>query len=260
MKKFFYIVFGVVFFNVGIFSSEIIVYCASDLVYAMEEIHQTYSKMYPEDKVKMIFGSSGKGYTQILHNAPYDVALMADMEYLRKLKEKGLVQSEIKPYAIGRIVIWKRKDVILDLNKGIEVVLDPEVKKIAIANWNHAPYGIAAKECLEYYHLFDKVKNKFVFGDNIAHTAQFVQLGGADIGFIALSISLSKKLQEEGEYYLLPTKCHSEIMQGYAILKNATTNLQKYNVSKRFYNFISTKEARNIFIKYGFILPGERVE
>jgi molybdate transport system substrate-binding protein len=256
MKKTLFIILFILSVS-KLFSAEIVIYNAADLVYAMEELGDVYAKKYPQDKIKMVYGSSGKGFIQIINGAPYDITLMADMEYLHKLKEKGLVSSEIKPYAIGRIVIWKRKSSSLDLSKGISVILDPSIKKIAIANWDHAPYGVAAKECLEYYKMFDKVKDKFVLGENVSQTAQFIQTGAADIGFIALSISLGKKLREDGVYYLLPEKCHREIKQGYAILKNPTNDHQKFLLSKRFYDFITSKEARQIFIKYGFVLPGE---
>lgn len=240
------------------FAAEITVYNAADLVYAMEEIQKLYESKYPNDKVKMIFGSSGKGYHQIVNGAPYDVVLSADMMYVQRLKdEHKLVISEIKPYAIGRIVLWVRKDSKLNLSKGINVILDSSIKKIAVTNWEHAPYGVAAKECMEYYKVFDKVKNKFVLGENLPQTAHFVQTGAADIGFLALSLSLAKKLQEEGRYVLLPDSCHTELLQGYAILKHAEKSKERLDTAKRFFDFISSKEARNIFVKYGFVLPGE---
>jgi len=258
MKKIGFLSVLMIFVSKLIFAGEIVVYNAADLVYAMEEIGKLYSEKYPKDKVKMVFGSSGKGYTQIVNGAPYDIVLSADMEYVEKLKQQGIAISEIKPYAIGRIVIWKRKDSKLNISKGIEIVSDTRIQKIAIANWEHAPYGVAAKECLEYYGYFDKIKSKLVLGENISHTAQFVQTGAADIGFLALSISLGKKLQEQGEFYLLPAECHNEIRQGYTILKNAAKDSEKYATAKRFYDFIQTPDVRKIFVKYGFALPGEK--
>lgn len=145
-------------------AGEITVYNAADLVYAMADIQKEYVKQYPNDIIKMVFGSSGKGYTQIVNGAPYDMVLSADMGYVYDLQEKALVISDIKPYAIGRIVLWKMKNSKLNFSKGINVLLDPSINKIAIANWEHAPYGVAAKECLEYNKIFDKVKNKFVLG------------------------------------------------------------------------------------------------
>lgn len=240
------------------YAGSITVYAAADLSYAFKEIINLYKQKYPEDEVKAIFGSSGKGYHQILEGAPYDIVFSADMGYVEKLQEKGLTISKPKPYAVGRIVVWTRKDSGISVKDGINSILNPKVNKIAIANWEHAPYGIAAKECLEYYKLFDKVKDKFVLGENINHTAQYVQTGAADIGFLALSIAKSDTLTKSGVYYLLPESCHKQILQGYAILKNASKSKDTLETAKRFEEFISTKEARNIFIKYGFVLPGEK--
>lgn len=242
------------------FSGEITIYAASDLTYAFTEVEKIYQQNYPKDKLKVIYGSSGKGYSQILNGAPYDMFFSADMEYVKKLKNQGLAISEPKPYAVGRIVIWTRKDSGINVNEGINVVLNPAVKKIAIANWEHAPYGVAAKQCLEYYNLFDKVKNKLVLGENINQTAQFVQTANADIGFLALSVAKSETLQKQGIYYTVPANCHKEIVQGYAILKHATTSKESLETAKRFEEFIGSAEARKIFIRYGFILPGEKGE
>lgn len=242
------------------FAGEITVYAAADLVYAFKEIGQLYKQHHPQDEVKMIFGSSGKGYHQILEGAPYDMVFSADMGYVEKLAEKGLTLSKPKPYAIGRIVLWTRKDSGISLNDGINSILNLKVKKIAIANWEHAPYGVVAKHCLEYYKLFDRVKDKLVLGENINHTAQYIQTGAADIGFLALSIAKSEILQRDGTYYLLPETCHPQILQGYAILKNANRNREVIETAKRFDKFVGSPEARRIFIKYGFVLPGEKVD
>ncbi|MEJ5173170.1 MAG: molybdate ABC transporter substrate-binding protein [Hydrogenothermaceae bacterium] len=242
------------------FSGEITIYAASDLTYAFTEIEKIYQQNYPKDKLKVIYGSSGKGYSQILNGAPYDMLFSADMEYVKKLQDQGLTVSNPKPYAVGRIVIWTRKDSGINVNEGINVVLNPAVKKIAIANWEHAPYGVAAKQCLEYYKLFDKVRSKLVLGENISQTAQYVKTANTEIGFLALSIAKSETLQKEGIYYLLPSNCHKEIIQGYVILKNATNSKEKLETAKRFESFIGSPEGRSILKKYGFLLPGEQSE
>lgn len=240
------------------YAGSITVYAAADLVYAFKEIIHVYKQKYPEDEVKVIFGSSGKGYHQIIEGAPYDIVFSADMGYVEKLQENGLTVSKPKPYAVGRIVVWTRRDSGVSLKDGINSILSQKVNKIAIANWEHAPYGIAAKQCLEYYKIFDKAKDKFVLGENINQTAQYVQTGAADIGFLALSIAKSDTLVKSGIYYILPESCHKQILQGYAILKNANKSKATLETAKRFEEFISTQEARNIFIKYGFVLPGEK--
>ncbi|MCX7738652.1 MAG: molybdate ABC transporter substrate-binding protein [Hydrogenothermaceae bacterium] len=246
--------------SLKVYAGDIIVYAAADLVYAFKEIQQLYKKVYPQDDVKIIFGSSGKGYHQILEGAPYDMIFSADMGYVEKLQEKGLTISKPKPYAIGRIVLWVRKDSNIPLNDGINAILNQRVKKIGIANWEHAPYGVAAKQCLDNFKLFDKVKDKLVLGENISQTAQYVQTGAADIGFLALSIANSDPLTKEGIYYLIPESCHSQILQGYVITKNAVKSEDRLSTARRFEEFISTPAIRKVFIKYGFMLPGEKVE
>ncbi len=237
--------------------AEITIFAASDLIFAFSEIKKVYKEKYPKDNLRIIFGSSGKGYHQALNGAPFDIIFSANMKYAELLKQKNIAISDVIPYAYGRIGIWSRKDSSINLKNGITVVLNPEVKKIAIANWKHAPYGQASKECLEYYNLFDKVKDKFVIGENISQTAQFAEIGAVEIGFIAYSLAKSEKLQKEGNFYLLPSNCHKPIKQGTAVLKHARINPQKYETALRFFKFIQSKEARKIMNRYGFILPSE---
>jgi len=258
MKKAFLTFITLIIFTITSKAAEITVYAAADLTYAFTEIEKVYENKFPKDKLKIIYGSSGKGYTQIINGAPYDIVFSADMGYVEKLKQQGYVISEVRPYAVGRIVLWTLKNSSIDISKGINAILDPKVNKIAIANWEHAPYGIAAKECLEHYKLFDKVKNKLVLGENINQTAQYVETGAADVGFLALSIAKSDKLMREGGYYLLPDTCHKQILQGAGILKNASSDKKKLETAKRFFDFMSTPEARKIMIRYGFVLPGEK--
>ena len=257
MKRLVFIFTFLSLFLKQVYAEQITIYAASDLVYAFSEIKKTYQKIYPQDNLRIIFGSSGKGYHQALNGAPFDIIFSANMEYVNRLKQKGIAVSDVVPYAYGRIGIWTRRDSRIDLSNGIKVVLSSKVKKIAIANWEHAPYGEAAKECLQHSKLFDKVKNKFVVGENISQTAQFTEIGAADIGFIAYSLAKSEKLKNEGNFYLLPENCHKPIKQGMAILKHAQKDPERYKTAVRFFKFIQTEKARKIMNKYGFILTGE---
>lgn len=236
------------------FGELIRVFAASDLQYALREIAEVYMKKYPEDRIELIFGSSGKGYAKIKQGAPYHIFLSADMDYVQRLYREGLIVTEPKPYAVGRIVVWTRKESPLNPSKFPEVLLQPNVKKIALANWEHAPYGKAGKEALEAYGIFEKVRSKIVLGENISQTASFVFSGSADIGIIALSLALAPELQKRGKFWLIPEDKHSPLIQGYGI----TAEGSKLINVRRFYDFISSKKARDIFIKYGFLLPGEK--
>lgn len=230
------------------------VYAAADLQFALRELADLYMKKYPEDKIELIFGSSGKGFAQIKAGAPYHIFFSADMKYAEELYREGYAITKPKPYAIGRIVLWTRKDSGLDPSKFPEVLLDPRVKRIAIANWEHAPYGRASKEILEAYGVFQKVKDKLVIGENIAQTASYIRSGAADLGFIALSLAKAPELERVGRYWLVPEDKHERILQGYVITKEG----QKVVGARRFYEFVASTEARKVFVKYGFLLPGER--
>ncbi|MEZ0361379.1 MAG: molybdate ABC transporter substrate-binding protein [Hydrogenobacter sp.] len=245
----------ILLFTFGFSKAELIrVYAAADLQYALKEIAQLYEEENPQDKVELIFGSSGKGTAQIKSGAPYHIFFSADMKYVEELYKEGYVVTEPKPYAIGRLVVWVRKDSGLVPSEFPQVLLDPKVRKIAIANWEHAPYGRAAKQVLENYGVFEKVKNKLVLGENVSQTASFVYSGAADVGFIPLSLAVSSNMREVGTYWLIPADKHDALMQGYGITKVGASS----QAVRRFYNFIGTPKVRQIFIKYGFVLPGEK--
>ncbi|MGB9873626.1 MAG: molybdate ABC transporter substrate-binding protein, partial [Hydrogenobacter sp.] len=140
------------------------VFAAADLQYALKDIAQLYEKEHPQDKVELIFGSSGKGTAQIKAGAPFHIFFSANMKYVEELYKEGYIITKPKPYAIGRLVVWVRKDSGLDPSKFPQILLDPKVRKVAIANWEHAPYGRATKEALENYGVFDKIKDKLVLG------------------------------------------------------------------------------------------------
>lgn len=229
------------------------VFAASDLQYALKEIAELYERKYPEDKVELVFGSSGKGFAQIKAGAPFHIYFSANMKYVEELYREGHIITEPKLYAIGRIVVWTRKDSPFEPSRFPEVLLDQRVRRIAIANWEHAPYGKAAKEALESYGVFEKVRSKLVLGENISQTASFVYSGAADIGIIALSLAVTPQMKAVGKYWLIPEDKHERLAQGYGITKEGG----KLKNTRRFYDFLGSHEARKVFVKYGFILPNE---
>jgi len=228
------------------------VFAAADLQYALKEIAQKYMKANPQDRVELIFGSSGKGAIQIRKGAPYHLFFSADMKYVEELHREGYIITQPKAYAMGRIAVWVRKSSGLDPSNFPDILF--RANKIAIANWEHAPYGQAAKEALESYGVFEKVKNKLVLGENISQTASYVYSGAVDVGIIALSLTLSPTMKEKGKYWLIPQERHRPIVQGYGITKFGEGSPS----SRRFYNFIETKTARDILLKYGFFVPEGR--
>ncbi len=224
---------------------------AADLKFAMDEIAASFRKAHPGDEVDVIYGSSGKFHTQIQQGAPFDIFFSADKGFAEGLKAEGLAVTEPKLYAVGRIVLWSSTHDASKMN--LKDLDDPRLNNIAIANPAHAPYGKRAEEALRAVGLWDKLKEKLVFGENIAQTAQFVQTGAADIGVIALSLAKSPNLADKGGYALIPDKLHAPLEQAFVITKHGA----KSALAKGFASYMSAKESRQIMIRYGFVLPSE---
>jgi molybdate transport system substrate-binding protein len=232
-------------------AEKITIAAAADLKFAMDEIITTFKKTNAGDELDVIYGSSGKFHTQLQQAAPYDLFFSADIGFPRELAKAGLAASEVKPYAVGRIVLWSTN---MDASKlTLESLTDPKITRIAIANPKHAPYGKRAEEALRASGVWDKIEAKLVYGENIAHTAQFVQTGNAQVGIIALSLAVNPELASKGGYWLVPEKLHNPLEQGFIITKRAADSA----LAKRFADYMGSKDARAVMSKYGFVLPGE---
>jgi molybdate transport system substrate-binding protein len=232
-------------------AEKITIAAAADLKFAMDEIVASFKQTNAEDDVEVIYGSSGKFHTQIRQGAPYDLYFSADIAFPRALGQAGLAASEVKPYAFGRIVLWSAG---MDASKmTLESLLDEKVTRIAIANPRHAPYGKRAEEALRAARLWEKVEPKLVYGENIAHTAQFVQSGNAQVGIIALALAVNPELSGKGGYWLIPDELHEPLEQGFIITKRAAGNV----LAQRFSDYMGSNPARAVMRKYGFVLPGE---
>ncbi len=228
---------------------KILVAAASDLNFAMNEICRDFEKSHPGIRVEVSYGSSGNFYAQIKQGAPYDIFFSADASYPSRLEEEGFaVKGQRQLYAIGKIVLWIPKKSALNPQKGLSVVLEPELKKLAIANPKHAPYGRAAEESLRYYGLLDKVQDKLVFGENISQTAQFVQTGSADAGIIAMSLAISPGMAHSGSYWIISTESYGKLEQVYAVLQKGRDKLSV----KTFLEFVQGKKGKKILSDFGF--------
>lgn len=238
-------------FSLSAYAEKITVAAAADLKFAMGEIVATFKKTNSGDDIDVIYGSSGKFNTQIQQGAPYDLYFSADIGFPRELAKNGFAASEVQPYAFGRIVLWSAS---LDAAKmTLASLADPKITRIAIANPKHAPYGKRALEALRASGLWDKIEPKLVYGENIAHTAQFVQTGNAQVGIIALSLAINPELAKKGGYWLIPDNLHEPLEQGFIITKQGANNA----LAKRFADYIGSKPARASMTKYGFVLPSE---
>ena len=238
----------------GAAAEEITIAAASDLNFVFRELIAEHERS-TGDHVRLSLGSSGNFYAQIQQGAPFDLYFSADIAYSRKLEEAGLtVPGSLYSYAIGRIVLWAGKESGLDLSKGMDVLLEPTIKKIAIANPKHAPYGRAAVAAMEHAQIYDRVKDKLVLGENISQAAQFVESGAADVGIIAMSLALAPPMQAAGRYWEIPADAHPSIEQGAVILKGAKNR----DSAKAFLSFIRGAEGQAIMKRYGFVTPADK--
>jgi molybdate transport system substrate-binding protein len=226
---------------------------ASDLSYAMNEITANFEKE-TGCKVRLSLGSSGNFLTQIENGAPFDIFFSADIAYPKKLEAEGLAApGSTFLYAIGKIVLWARSDSRLDVSKGFSVLSDSAVKKIAIANPQHAPYGRAAEEALHKMRLYDAVKDNLVLGENISQAAQFVESGNAQVGIVALSLAVSPEMKDKGSYWVVPGDLYAPIQQGAVVVKGS----QNPNGARQFLDYIKKPATAALLERYGFVLPGK---
>ena len=222
---------------------------ASDLKFCLDEIVTAFKKTHAGAQVDVTYGSSGNFKTQIEQGAPFDLFFSADIEFPRVLAQAGLAASDVQPYAIGRLVLWSGS---LDASKlGIADLTRSDIKKIAIANPQHAPYGERAKEALRAGGVWEKVEAKLVLGENIAQTAQFAQSGNAQVGIIALSLVLGPEMSGKGTYSLVPETLNKPLEQGFIITKRAADN----TLAKTFADYMRLPETRERMAHYGFALP-----
>jgi len=235
-------------------AQEIRVAAAADLQFALDELDIQFEKQTGK-KIDISYGSSGNFFAQIENGAPFDVLLSADIEYPRKLESAGLAEpGTLCEYAVGRIVIWMPGDARPDLARlGWKALLEPSVERIAIANPEHAPYGRAAVTALRGAGIYEQVRAKLVYGENIAQAAQFVASGNAQAGILALSLAASPPMRN-GKRWQIPANMHAPIEQGAVILKSAKDK----EGARAFLAFLKSDTGRVILESYGFTLPASR--
>jgi molybdate transport system substrate-binding protein len=232
-------------------AEEITIAAASNLNFAFREIATEYEKA-SGNQVRLTFGSSGNFYAQIQNGAPFDLFFSADLEYPQKLEEAGLtVPGSLYQYAIGRIVLWTGHESRIDVTKGIEALREPTVKKVAIANPKHAPYGRAAVAAMEHFKVYDQVKDKLVLGENISQAAQFIESGACEIGIIALSLAVTPAMTSKGKYWEIPAEAHQPLEQGVVILKSS----KQQESAKQFIAYIKGVHGQEIMRRNGFTQP-----
>jgi molybdate transport system substrate-binding protein len=223
---------------------------ASDLQAALPGIAARFEKATGHE-VAVTFGSSGNFFTQLQNGAPFDVFLSADIDYPRQLERDGLAEKgSVHLYATGRIVLWIRNDSAIDLTRGLVVLSDPAVRKVAIANPDHAPYGRAAAAALHQAGVYASVQPKLVRGENISQAAQFVQSGNADAGIVALSLALAPAMKASGRYVEIPDSSYPPIEQAAAVI---AASKQKA-IARQFVEFLKQPETARTLQSFGFVV------
>jgi len=212
---------------------------AGNTAYALPEIKKEFNKIYPNINIKFIIASSGKLTSQIENHAPFDIFLSANMKYPNYLYKKHLAITKPKVYAKGSLVLFSLKKI----NSLAEL---KNLKRISIANIKSAPYGKAAFEVLKNSNLYNKVKDKLVYAENINQVVYYVLRGVVEAGFVSKSALFSPKLKKyKNSYIEINKNLYSPIKQGIVIIKDS-------NEARSFYNFILSKKAKEIFKKYGY--------
>jgi molybdate transport system substrate-binding protein len=237
----------------GSVPTQLSIAAAADLKFALDDLVRQFEEAHPAIKIDVTYGSSGNFFAQIQSGAPFDLFFSADIAYPRKVAALGLGVDEVFSYATGRIVVWVPKDSPVAVDElGIQALLDPSVRKIAVANPQHAPYGQAAVAALKALNIYDQVASRLVYGENIAQTAQFVQSGAADAGILALSLAVAPQMRKVGRFWQVPLGAYPRIEQGGIILKSS----KHLETARTFRDFILSNNGRQVLKDYGFYLAG----
>jgi molybdate transport system substrate-binding protein len=228
--------------------TQINVAAAADLQFAFQEIGELFEKE-TGTQVVFIFGSSGQLAQQIENGAPFDAFAAASIFYIEQLKEKGLIRPETQRlYAQGRIALVVNRAGGVQATR-LEDLLQPSIRNIAIANPDHAPYGAAAREALESLGLWETVRPKLVYGENVRQALQFVQTGNAEAGIVALSVANVPDVT----YTVIDDRLHKPLNQAMAVLVQTSHPSE----ASAFLDFVNSPQGRSVMKRYGFLLPGE---
>lgn len=231
-------------------AAEITVAAASDLRPAFEELGQVFEEE-SGTTVTFTFGSSGQLREQIINGAPFDLFASANVDFVDEVIEDGRGIADTKAdYAYGRIVLWTPEGI--ELPKSIGAITGSDYRRVAIANPEHAPYGLAAQQALQAAGIHDQVQDRLIFGENISDTFEIAKSGNADIGIVALSLAIA----DDSHYTLVPDDLHKPLRQALVV----TSTGARGDAATAFAAFISSPAGRAVMVRYGFVLPGEKLD
>nr|WP_257982843.1 molybdate ABC transporter substrate-binding protein [Shewanella sp. GutDb-MelDb] len=222
---------------------------ASSIKFALDDV----AKQFNQDtggKVRITYGSSGNFVAQIKHGAPFEIFLSADERYTNQLASAGQTQGKGIVYAVGKLALAapKTSPLVLDENlDGLKQLIDTQaLKRFAIANPDHAPYGERAKEALQNLGLWQKIQPQLIFGENVSQAAQFALSGSTQGGLIALSLASAERFKSRANYVVIPQSLYSPLKQRMVL------TLKAGQTANEFYHYIQTDKAQHIFAEYGF--------
>lgn len=211
----------------------------------MEELTKAFSEE-TGISTELVLGSSGKLTAQISQGAPFDVFVSADMKYPEKLYLDGLTTAAPKVYANGKLVLWSLQKKV---PHNLEFLTNAETVHVAIPNPKNAPYGLAARQALQHQQVYEKVKEKLVYGESISQANQFIISGTAEVGFTAKSVVLSPELKGKGNWVEVAEESYAPIRQGVVVVKKQGKKMAE---AEKFFTFLFSDKARNILQRYGY--------
>jgi molybdate transport system substrate-binding protein len=227
---------------------------ASDLKFALEETAARFREATKRD-TRLVFGSSGNLYRQIEQGAPFELFMSADESFVLKLAASGKTIDRGALYATGRIVLFARAGSVLRPDAALsglkEALAAGAIRRFAIANPEHAPYGRAAEQALKKVGLWEALRSRLVLGENVSQAAQFAASGSAEGGIIAYSLALSPEVAKLGRFAVIPEDLHDPLRQRMVLTKGAGDTAQA------FYRYLQEPAARGVLKRHGFTLPGE---
>ena len=221
---------------------------SANVSYAIDRLKEEFNKKYPDTKVDITLGSSGKLTAQIKNGAPYNIFISANMLYPETLYKEEIAITKPVIYAKGKLAYFSRKK--RDFSNPIAILESSKIKKIAVANPKTAPYGVASFEAFKNANILDKIKEKFIYGESISQTMTY-SLMVADIGVIAKSLLYSPKMakfRENINWVEVNPKLYTPISQGIVLLKSGEKNQE----AKAFYHFMLSREAKKILEDFGY--------
>jgi len=232
---------------------------AADLKFALTDVAERF-KRDTGRTVTLTFGSSGNFAQQLEQGAPFELFLSADESFVFRLADKGLTLDRGVLYAVGRVVLFAPHGSVLQVDSGLEdlkaALADGRIKRFAIANPEHAPYGRAARAALQHAGLWSAIEPRLVYGENASQATQFAASGSSQGGIVPLSLSKANAIAKLGNFALIPAEWHAgePLRQRMVLVKAAG------DTAHAFYDYLQKPAAREVLIRYGFVPPGETVQ